>query len=84
MVPAPVIFGSLIDSTCLIWQKLCSGTGVCLHYDIEQLRLKLHGAGACFLFAGLVCAIINYFLIRRLDMKFDENENIKGMNSTEK
>ena len=83
-VPAPVIFGSLVDSSCLVWQKLCSGTGVCLHYDIEEFRLKLHGGGACFIFGALVFVVINYFIIRRLDLKFDENENTKEENDVQK
>lgn len=40
-IPAPIIFGSLIDSTCLLWQSTCGEKGGrCLIYDIETFRYK--------------------------------------------
>ena len=37
--PSPIFFGSLIDYTCIVWGKTCSGTGNCWLYDGESLRL---------------------------------------------
>lgn len=74
-VPGPVLYGSLFDSSCLLWQKLCSETGVCLHYDIEQFRLKLHGVTAIFIFAALFFAILTYFLIRKLHLAFQDEKD---------
>lgn len=40
-IPAPILFGNLIDSTCLFWKSTCGETGGrCLLYDIEQFRYK--------------------------------------------
>lgn len=41
-IPAPIVFGNLIDSTCLLWKQSCSGEkgGRCLLYDIEQFRYR--------------------------------------------
>ncbi|XP_060066145.1 solute carrier organic anion transporter family member 2B1-like [Ylistrum balloti] len=41
-LPAPILFGLVIDTTCLIWMKGCSGTGACLFYDIIDFRVKIH------------------------------------------
>ena len=38
-IPAPIMFGSVIDSTCLMWTSSCGG-GRCLMYDIEQFRFR--------------------------------------------
>lgn len=38
-IPAPIMFGSVIDSTCLMWTSSC-GAGRCLMYDIEQFRFR--------------------------------------------
>ena len=41
-IPAPIIFGSTIDTTCLVWKPTeCQTEGTtCLLYDIEQFRVR--------------------------------------------
>lgn len=40
-IPAPILFGNLIDSTCLLWKSTCGEKGGrCLIYDIEQFRYR--------------------------------------------
>ena len=41
-IPSPILFGNVIDSTCLLWKETCEGEegGRCLLYDIELFRYK--------------------------------------------
>jgi organic anion transporter 3A len=41
-IPSPILFGTVIDSTCLLWKSTCEGEagGRCLLYDIEAFRYK--------------------------------------------
>lgn len=40
-LPSPVFWGFLIDGTCLVWEKTCSGAnGACSIYDPVQMRVK--------------------------------------------
>ncbi len=41
-IPSPILFGNVIDSTCLLWKSTCEGEagGRCLMYDIELFRYK--------------------------------------------
>lgn len=40
-IPAPILFGNLIDSTCILWKSSCGEKGGrCLIYDIEKFRYK--------------------------------------------
>ena len=41
-IPSPILFGNVIDSTCLLWKSTCEGEagGRCLLYDIEAFRYK--------------------------------------------
>jgi hypothetical protein len=40
-IPSPIIFGNVIDSTCLVWKAHCGQEGgFCLLYNIEQFRLR--------------------------------------------
>lgn len=32
-IPAPIIFGRLIDLSCMEWQESCDGSGACIFYD---------------------------------------------------
>lgn len=36
-IPAPMIFGTLIDDTCILWQESCHDAGACLVYDNQSL-----------------------------------------------
>ncbi|KAK3088753.1 hypothetical protein FSP39_023325 [Pinctada imbricata] len=40
-MPAPIIFGRIVDSTCILWES-CGNSGACEYYDLVALRLKLH------------------------------------------
>lgn len=41
-IPSPILFGNVIDSTCLLWKANCGRPGgFCLLYNIEHFRLRL-------------------------------------------
>ena len=43
-IPAPIVFGSIVDSTCLVWRDLgCGKQGSCWLYDNEEFWFRLHG-----------------------------------------
>ena len=42
-LPGPVVFGGLLDSTCLVWKETCGKRGACLHYDIVSQRFRFKG-----------------------------------------
>lgn len=56
LIPGPILFGKIIDSTCLVWTEQCSGRkGNCQLYDQRRFRyyinltaLLLTGIGVFF------------------------------------
>ncbi|XP_050408141.1 solute carrier organic anion transporter family member 4A1 isoform X2 [Patella vulgata] len=44
-IPGPILFGTIIDLTCILWQKKCSDKGACLIYDNKQLSYNLLALG---------------------------------------
>lgn len=37
-IPAPMVFGALIDETCILWQESCyEEDGACLVYDNQYM-----------------------------------------------
>ncbi|XP_070159925.1 solute carrier organic anion transporter family member 4A1 isoform X3 [Polyergus mexicanus] len=54
-IPAPMVFGALIDDTCILWNETCDGRGACLVYDNfymsrYMLALAFIGKAASLLF----------------------------------
>lgn len=65
-IPAPILFGNLIDSTCLLWKSTCGEKGGrCLLYDIEQFRYKYVGLCAGIKILALALFLIDWWLVRR-------------------
>ncbi|CAG0883537.1 unnamed protein product [Darwinula stevensoni] len=72
-VPSPIVFGNVIDTTCLLWKEgKCGGkSGRCLLYDIEAFRFKYIGICAGIKVASMLVFLCDWLLVRRqykLDM----------------
>ncbi|XP_050392126.1 solute carrier organic anion transporter family member 2A1 [Patella vulgata] len=61
-IAAPVLFGYVINTTCLIWSNICTGDGECLLYDLtnQRVRLKLLELGVSIL--GVLFFIWGYLV----------------------
>ncbi|XP_037079835.1 solute carrier organic anion transporter family member 4A1-like [Pollicipes pollicipes] len=53
-IPGPIIFGTLIDRSCLLWVTPCDRPGACLVYDNWWMSRYLLGATLCWKFASFV------------------------------
>lgn len=64
-IPCSVIYGSLIDTTCIHWDSLGAGDssrGACRAYKSDRFRYSLHGVTALIMFlAFLVDCLISKF-----------------------
>ncbi|XP_054929545.1 solute carrier organic anion transporter family member 4A1-like isoform X1 [Dermacentor andersoni] len=40
-IPGPLLFGHVIDRSCLVWQKTCGRSGSCLYYNNKLLAHNL-------------------------------------------
>ncbi|GBP12346.1 Solute carrier organic anion transporter family member 4C1 [Eumeta japonica] len=57
-IPAPLLFGFLIDLSCSLWDQACGSTGACLLYDnINMSRYMLALA-----LIGKLCSVLFFFL----------------------
>ena len=43
-----MLFGAIIDSTCVLWQVLEEATGACLFFDTQDFRYKIFGFSLLF------------------------------------
>ncbi|XP_052860263.1 solute carrier organic anion transporter family member 74D-like [Anopheles cruzii] len=51
-LPAPIIFGAIIDRTCVLWGRTCAKSGNCWLYDGEALRTSMNYTAAVFVIIG--------------------------------
>lgn len=42
MIPGPILYGYIIDQTCLIWNYKCGKRGNCQLYDQTQFRYNIN------------------------------------------
>lgn len=42
LIPGPIIYGAIIDSTCLIWEKSCGTRGNCWFYHRDNFRFLVN------------------------------------------
>ncbi|NXF87927.1 SO2B1 protein, partial [Eubucco bourcierii] len=47
-MPAPVLYGSAIDSCCLLWQRRCARRAACRYYDNDLFRQRYLGLQLLF------------------------------------
>ncbi|KAI6205710.1 hypothetical protein M3Y94_00823200 [Aphelenchoides besseyi] len=41
-LPSPFLWGSIIDSACMVWDSVCEHRGTCIIYDPAKLRVRMH------------------------------------------
>uniref|UniRef100_A0A1B0D282 Major facilitator superfamily (MFS) profile domain-containing protein n=1 Tax=Phlebotomus papatasi TaxID=29031 RepID=A0A1B0D282_PHLPP len=64
--PPSIVFGSLIDSTCLLWKSTCGESGGrCLIYDIEMFRYKYVGLCTSIKIVALAIFFLDWWLVKR-------------------
>lgn len=47
LIPGPILYGIIIDQTCLIWEDTCGSNGNCWYYDKERFRWSLNCTAIC-------------------------------------
>lgn len=76
-IPAPIFFGAVLDKSCILWGKTCTGKGNCWLYDSESLRYKVNLYASLFVAVGTVLDLGVWYFVKDLqifDEKVKENE----------
>lgn len=47
LIPGPIVYGFIIDQSCLIWDYSCGTQGNCWYYDKDKFRYVFNVTGAC-------------------------------------
>ena len=72
-IPSPIVFGNVIDSTCLYWRANCGRQGgSCLIYNIEHFRLRYIGVCSGLKVAAGLLFFLDWVLVYYTDSKKKE------------
>ncbi|XP_051878277.1 solute carrier organic anion transporter family member 2B1-like [Pristis pectinata] len=63
-LPGPILFGVIIDSTCIQWEYKCGYITSCQYYDNDLFRKRFMGFQIIFLVATFICFLIAYYKMR--------------------
>ncbi|XP_014214471.1 solute carrier organic anion transporter family member 2A1-like [Copidosoma floridanum] len=77
-IPSPILFGYILDKTCLVWGKTCSGTGNCWLYNGETLRYLLNFTAASFVTVGTVFDVGVWYYVKDVKI-FDEEVELENI-----
>ncbi|XP_070533596.1 solute carrier organic anion transporter family member 4C1-like isoform X2 [Ptychodera flava] len=72
-VPGPVLFGLIIDSSCVVWQITCETRGTCWIYDSYQFGLKFFVVGIIFMALTTFFFVMAYIFYKPPPDKDDDN-----------
>ncbi|XP_017559898.1 solute carrier organic anion transporter family member 2B1 [Pygocentrus nattereri] len=81
-LPAPVLYGSAIDSTCILWGKKCEKRTSCNYYNLDLFRQRFLGLQTFFVVGGLMFFFLSYVVLKRADSA--QQQQAKQMNIMEK
>lgn len=68
LIPGPIIYGAIIDSTCLIWEESCGSRGNCWFYHREKFRHLVNITSAGFSLIGVLFDVAVCYLGKDLDL----------------
>jgi len=78
-IPGPIVFGALLDKTCILWNSKCGRRGHCLQYDHDGLAQVVVGVFVTCKFITMICFFLSWFFCRRSQAK----EKMKYVNNVD-
>lgn len=76
-VPCSIIYGAVVDSSCLFWESNCDSIGACRVYDSVKFRLSFHGLTAFIMLLAFIVDTVVWYKSSHIKLDEDDGENVK-------
>lgn len=77
LIPGPILFGRIIDSTCLVWTEQCSGRrGNCQLYDQRRFRYLINLTAFALTSIGVFFDVLVWKFGKNLDLYGEREEEM--------
>lgn len=77
LIPGPILYGRIIDSTCVVWTEQCSGShGNCQLYDQRKFRYYVNLTALTLTTVGVFFDILVWKYGRNLDFYGEREEEM--------
>lgn len=77
-MPGPVLYGSVIDTTCIVWGQKCNQKTSCLYYNLDGFRHRFLGLMVVFVGGALLCFVLTIIVLRRRGGGYELPPGAKG------
>ncbi|XP_058819786.1 solute carrier organic anion transporter family member 74D [Topomyia yanbarensis] len=77
LIPGPIIYGRIIDSTCLVWTEECGERGNCQLYDQRLFRYYINLTALGLTAIGVFFDLLVWWYGRTLDLYGDQEAEQK-------
>ncbi|XP_070579226.1 solute carrier organic anion transporter family member 3A1-like [Ptychodera flava] len=77
-VPATILGGAIMDSTCILWREKCDEKGACAQYDNTLYRVAILAMAAAFSVVALVMLTAQLIILVRRNRKHKLNDSVDG------
>lgn len=78
LIPGPILFGRMIDSTCLVWSNKNGQRGNCQLYDPIKFRQRLHPYLAMFILFGTLFDLLVWHYGQSLEL-YEDQTNLESI-----
>lgn len=72
VIPSPILFGYIFDSSCLLWGKTCSKKGNCWLYDNDLIKYTFNITAGTFILIGTFWDIGTWYYAKDVQIFDDE------------
>ncbi|XP_036381358.1 solute carrier organic anion transporter family member 2B1-like [Megalops cyprinoides] len=68
-MPGPVLYGSAIDTTCILWGKKCKKNTSCHYYNLDLFRRRFLGLQVFFIIGAFFCFLLSFLVLRKMTVR---------------
>lgn len=83
--PGPILYGYIIDSTCLVWNYKCGNRGNCQLYDPEKFRYYVNCTATFLTMIGVFFDVLVWHYAKNIKLygETDERNDISNLPETQ-